>query len=221
MRAILVCASLLGQLPFLAAQSPEAPVQPEAAAPQPLRVKVTWRVNADGKFVEIVRHEFTGEPSAADRAAAESYTRFIVSVIPMAPRLKDGQPAPYTAAREFTFPGGQVPTTPVSIGDLDKRPKVVTRPELKQPKALREYPKKLAKDSLRVLATWVVGRDGAVDEVLSIQHELSTPPELRKPMERALLAAFPVMRFEPGLKDGTPVRFHLQQAFEFRVGKGR
>ena len=90
----------------------------------------------------------------------------------------------------------------VSIADLDQRPRVVHQPgPLLTPELRRKVP-------ATVTVLFVVDPSGRVEDP-SVQK--STDPAF----ERAALAAVAQWRFDPGTRDGQPVRFRMRVPITF------
>ncbi|MEO6594374.1 MAG: energy transducer TonB [Planctomycetota bacterium] len=91
-----------------------------------------------------------------------------------------------------------------SLADLDQKPRAVHQPEPVLPPALR---KKLT-GTITVVVLFVVGADGRVETPVV---ERSSDPAF----DQAVLAAVKSWKYEPGQRDGKPVRFRVRQPFKF------
>ena len=89
-----------------------------------------------------------------------------------------------------------------NLGDLDQRPRPVYR---KMPSYTREMRRNAPGE---VVIIFIVNKDGRVEEA---KVQKSSHPAF----ERAALAAIKQWKFEPGKRDGEPVRFRMKQPFKF------
>lgn len=88
------------------------------------------------------------------------------------------------------------------LGDLDQRPRPVYR---KMPNYTRDMRRRAPGE---VVIIFIVNKQGRVEEA-KVQD--STHPVF----ERAALSAIKQWKFEPGKRDGEPVRFRMKQPFKF------
>lgn len=92
------------------------------------------------------------------------------------------------------------------IADLDKAPARVSTPSPR-------YPPELRKEKIpgSVVLVFVVNEEGRVEDP---RVESSSRVEFEQPA----LAAIRRWRFKPGMKDGEPVRTHVRQPIQFKIG---
>ena len=89
-----------------------------------------------------------------------------------------------------------------NLGDLDQRPRPVYR---KMPNYTQDMRRNAPGE---VVIIFIVNKDGRVEEA---KVQRSSHPAF----ERAALAAIKQWKFEPGKRDGEPVRFRMKQPFKF------
>jgi periplasmic protein TonB len=94
------------------------------------------------------------------------------------------------------------------VGDLDKRPVPISQVSPAYPSALKK-----AKIPGSVTLVFLLNEEGRVEDA---RVENSTRPEFEKPA----LDAVRRWRFQPGMKDGKPVRTYIRVPIRFSVSSG-